>query len=84
MQKIYKIFNPATGEYEPAATAEECKQKLAQRAWEFYFSYAHSTPYSIVEVHNDGSEVWRNPQGEEVLALEQVQTAIQNLIPTQQ
>lgn len=76
MQKIYKIFNPATGEYDPAATEEECKQKLARRAWEFYFSYAHGTPYSIVEVHNNGTEIWRNPAGEEIISPEQVIDAI--------
>jgi hypothetical protein len=66
MQKIYKIFNPATGEYEPAATLEECTIKLASQAWTFYLQYAHGQPYSVVEINDDGSEVWRTPAGEEM------------------
>jgi hypothetical protein len=76
MQTIYKIFNPATGEYEPAASKEECVQKLANRAWSFYIEYSHDQPYSIVEVHDNGSEVWRNPAGEEITSPEVIKQLI--------
>ena len=72
MQKIYKILNPATGEYEPAATLDECTTKLSDIVWKFYLGYAHQQPYSIVEVHDDGSETWRNPAGDEIASPEEI------------
>lgn len=84
MQKIYKIFNPATGEYEPAASLEECLQKTADKMYSFYLDYAHNNPYSIVEVHDNGTEIWRNPHSGELIPPEQIKAAIQKLIPTPQ
>lgn len=72
MQIVYKIFNPQTGQYADAFDSAECLSKLAETAWKYYCAHAHNAPYSICEMHEDGSQIWRNPQGEEILSPEQV------------
>ena len=84
MQIIYKIFNPTTGEYEPAASLEECRAKTAEKIYNFYLTYAHNSPYSVVEVNDDGTEIWRNPHGDEILSPEQIQAEILKQMPTPQ
>ena len=80
MQKIYKILNPATGEYEPAATLEECLDKVSTRAVEFYKHHTHNNPYSVVEVHDNGTEIWRNPDGNEILCPVKLEENIKKLL----
>lgn len=73
MKKIYKIFNPQTATYVDAETIEECHEKVASTAWEFYLNYTHSNPYSVCEIYEDGTQAWRNAQGEEILSPEELQ-----------
>ena len=68
----YKTFNPATGEYIDAQTKEDCMKNLAQIAYDFYLTHAHCNPYTVVEVDKNNVEIWRNPQGEEILSTEQI------------
>lgn len=68
----YAIFDPLTGEYTRFSTLEDRKSVLAQRILDFYLQYAGGQLYSIVEVHDDNSETWRNPQGEEIENLEEI------------
>ena len=62
----YAVFNPAAGEYDRALTVEERNILIARTAYNYFLSHGTSTPYSVVEMNEDGSETWRNPQGEEI------------------
>lgn len=62
----YAVFNPASGIYDRASTTEERNILIAQIAYNYFLSHGTSMPYSVVEINEDGSEIWRNPQGEEI------------------
>lgn len=63
---MYKIFNPATGEYTDANDIETRDKLLARFAWDFYMIHTHNMPYAVVTV--DGvNEVWTSPSGENIL-----------------
>lgn len=70
MTTIYKIFNPATGEYVTAETVEACTDILINMAMSILNKFTQDAPYSVVTINEDGSETWRNPQGEEIVNLE--------------
>jgi hypothetical protein len=70
MATIYKIFNPLTGEYTTAETLEVCTDILADTAISILNNFTQNAPYSVVEINEDGSQTWRNPQGEEIVNLE--------------
>ena len=72
MAIIYKIFNPQTGEYLNSGDRIECANKLANVAWQHYLAHTHGSPYSICEINELGIQVWRNPQGEEILSPEEI------------
>jgi hypothetical protein len=63
MTKLFKIFNPLTGNYASAANEQERDALLAQTAWQLFLAHTHSTPFSIVEIQEDGSESWTAPDG---------------------
>ena len=75
MKIIYKIFNPAIGEYVDTGSMEECTKTFAELACQFYLSHTHGTPISIV-VEDEGVETWRNMQGTEIVNPELVQQQI--------
>jgi hypothetical protein len=72
MTTIYKIFNPTTGEYATAETVDACAEVLADAAMYLLNNFTHNSPYSVVDINEDGSQVWRNPQGEEIVNLEEL------------
>ena len=68
MTKQYAIFNPASGEYTKATTEEERNNLLLQFIWDFFLVHTHNNPYRVVISNEDGSETWREPEGDEILA----------------
>ena len=72
MSIVYKVLNPLNGEYLTANTAEECVEFVADLAVNLVNNLTHNAPYSIVEINEDGSQIWRNPAGEEMVNMEQV------------
>lgn len=65
--QVFKVLNPNTGEYTNCNTREECIQKLARNAYEFYLAHTHDNPYSIVTINDDGSETWETAKGEKLM-----------------
>jgi len=72
MTTIYKILNPTTGEYIAAETLEACTEALADTAMYLLNKFTLDAPYSVVDINEDGSQVWRNPQGQETVNLEEL------------
>jgi hypothetical protein len=65
--QVFKVINPNTGEYTNCPTREECIQKLARNAYEFYLTHTHGNPYSVVTINDDGSETWETAKGEKLM-----------------
>jgi hypothetical protein len=83
MTKKFAVLNPLNGSYTKASTTEERNSTLADFAWKIYLSHTHNLPYSVVEINDDGSETWRNPQGDEIENLEKLYFEILKLIPNE-
>jgi len=70
---VYRIYHPKEGTHVDAQTLDECLEKVVNMAWDIYIDFTHNSPYFVVETSEDGlSEVWRNPQGEEVISPEEI------------
>jgi hypothetical protein len=81
---VFKVLNPIYGTYIETRTAEECVAKMSEIALAFYFEHVHHQPYSIVETLEDGSEVWRNAAGEEIVNQDKLlQVMLQGVINSQ-
>ena len=80
MITIYKVHNPYTGLYTDVDTIEELRSALAAEAWRAYTTLTHGQPFSVVTINADGSQVWRNPQGDDIPSAEEIQNIIQNNI----
>lgn len=66
MTTVYKILNPLNGEYVTANSADECFSFMADIALNLLTNYTHGAPYSVVDINEDGTQIWRNPQGDEI------------------
>jgi flagellar motor protein MotB len=78
MITIYKILKPYQGTHVDAHSMEELKQKLADEAWSAYLTLTQSTPFSVVTINADGSQIWRSPTGDEIPSPEEVQAMLEN------
>ena len=74
--KKYSVLNPTNGSYQDAETLDECLNLVSEIAYNLLLNYTHNQPYSVVEIHDDGSETWRNPAGEEILSPAQIKANI--------
>lgn len=74
--KKYSVLNPTTGLYQDAETLDECLDLVSETSYNLLLNYTHNQPYSVVEIHDDGSETWRNPAGEEILSPAQIKANI--------
>ena len=74
------ILNPQNGEYNYIDTMEELVDALAKQAVEFYLIHTHGSPFSTIEVLEDGSEMWRNSSGNEILSPAQMKEAAKHKI----
>lgn len=70
----YAYYNPITGENSYVNSKEELQNALADLAAHVYLNHycSSDSPYSIVEVLEDGSEKWYAPTGEERMTPEQL------------
>lgn len=80
MTTIYKVLDPTIGQYTDCKTKDELLVQLSKLAYKFYMSHTHNNPYTMVTINEDGSETWRNAQGEEILSPAQIEEMIQNQI----
>ena len=62
----YGVFNNNTGEYSFVETKEEALQLFWSNVVEMALTYFHGTAYVTVDTNEDGSEVWRNDNLEEI------------------
>lgn len=77
MKITYKIFNPQDGSYIDTSTVEECKTVFAKLAYDFFLSYAHNQPVSIV-LEEMGVQTWKNCQGDDIVNPTLVQKELMN------
>lgn len=63
----YAVYNPLTGISTMADSEEEAKALFLDVLMEFCKSHFHDNPYSIVDVAEDGSEVWTTAGGRELI-----------------
>jgi hypothetical protein len=78
MTTKYAVLNPADGTYTYVNTLEEVVEKAAFFALSFYLIHVHDSPYSIVEVSENGAEAWTSPTGEAVLSPSQIEAQIRS------
>lgn len=76
---IYKIFNPSNALYADAETMDECIETVAQLAYDFFMKHTHNAPYSIVEVQDNGAEVWRTAEGDEIPNPNEIRMGIKSI-----
>ncbi len=85
MKKIYRIFNPYSGVYSDAEELQAIPKLLAEAAWSAYMTLTHQNPVVEITVNTDGSQVWRNMEGQVIPSPEDLEelTArfVQNLAP---
>jgi hypothetical protein len=71
MAIVYKVLNPMDGSYTSHATMEECFEQIIKVAYAFYLSHTHNIPFAIVDQKIDGTEIWRSPDGKDMLSPEE-------------
>lgn len=81
-QKIYAVFNGDTGEYTRVNTIDECLDKVVQNAYLMLMHYTHDSPYSVVQINDDGTETWYSASGEEILSPTQIKDSIKLRVKT--
>ena len=64
MNVIYKLFDPTSGEYIPLSSRDKLIDRLAQESFNLYMQHTHSSPVAVVTILEDGTEIWRNLEGE--------------------
>jgi hypothetical protein len=60
----YAVYDPATGENTLVDSKEEAALLYWERMIELSKQYFHNTMWMTVEQNEDGSEVWKNENGE--------------------
>lgn len=78
MITIYKIFKPYDGTHVDAHSTEELKTRLADEAWSAYLTLTQGTPFSVVTIGADGSEIWRTPGGDQLPSADEIKTILQS------
>ena len=77
MITIYKVFKPYEGTHVDAYSVDELKEKLAAEAWSAYLTLTQGTPFSVVTINADSSQIWRTPAGDQIPSPEEVQAMLQ-------
>lgn len=75
----YAVLNPSTGTYSYSINIEDRNKELAKVASEFYFKYAQNDPFSIVEIDENGNEIWKTATGDDRLTPDQIEADILKL-----
>lgn len=66
MQIKYAIFNAETGLHEYFDTEDAAREAFWESLVYYAIKYNQSMTYATVIVNDDGSEVWKNEQGQEL------------------
>jgi len=64
MKTQYAILSPVTGTYTKVDDPKQVPALIAQAALDFYLAHTHQSPYTIINVNDDGSETWTSIKGE--------------------
>jgi hypothetical protein len=76
----YAYIHPDTREYQYVDTREALQDALAKYAAETYVNhFCNGSPFTVVEVQEDGSEKWYAPTGEQVMTPAEVEAKIKQL-----
>ena len=81
--RIYKIHNPYSGMYVDVSNVAELAEVLAQQAWEAYMILTHNQPITVVDINDDGSQIWRSPQGDVYPTPEEIQEKMKKFAESQ-
>jgi hypothetical protein len=66
MKTKYAVLHPVKGKYIYVSN-ETLIETLVQTMYETYMAQTHDALYAQVQLNIDGSETWKNPQGEEII-----------------
>jgi hypothetical protein len=77
MKTIYKVHNPYTGLYTDAESTGELLRALASEAWSAYLILTQNQPCVQVTINTDGSQVWKNIDGDVIPGPEDIQREIE-------
>lgn len=78
----YAVLNPANGTYTYCDTIEQRDNLIVTTALNFFLSTVNNAPYSVVEINQDGSEIWSSPTGEKVMSPNELKELMLQLNPT--
>jgi hypothetical protein len=62
--KKFAVFNPTDGSYKKFDSIEDALAEASDVAFNIYMRHVHETPFSTIEVAEDGTEIWRAPNGD--------------------
>ena len=68
MKTEYAIFNPLTGLYERTNTYDDAVVIAAKIAADLYFSHTHQGPVAQITVTEQGTEIWKAPDGSPIVS----------------
>lgn len=77
----YSVYNPITGDYSMVDTEGEAQALFIDVLMAYSQTHFHDNPYSIVDIAEDGSEVWTTPAGRELI-LGEVKARLQGKLET--
>lgn len=60
----FAVFNPTDGSYKKFDSIEDTLAEASDVAFIIYMRHVHENPFSIIEVAEDGTEIWSTPNGE--------------------
>jgi len=64
--KKYAIINPLSGEYSYYTESSDIINILSQKILDSYLRLTDNKPWTMVEDKEDGGQIWRNAQGDEI------------------
>lgn len=62
------FFDATTGQYSFYDLDENLVSKISKHIFDLHIKISNNVPWSIVEINDDGSQVWRNALGQEITA----------------
>jgi hypothetical protein len=77
MKTVYKVQKPYSGTYTDADSADQLLRVLASEAWEAYLILTQNQPCVQVAINSDGSQVWKNIDGDVIPSPDDIQREIE-------
>ena len=66
MQTKYAVYDPSENKYFYFETKDEAIKYFWKAMFNFSYCYFHNTPFSVVEINDDGSESWKSADGSDM------------------